>query len=242
MTAETLPVIEDAEPLGLEYDDVSLAGYGWWVERQAPAFLILHGWGEDASTLAPVARLIRSRGWHAVSISMRGWRGSTGSDDYGLSAPKDLGRVLKWLRGRPLVAGRVLLGFSMGGVMASLAAARQTELTGIVVVGAPSHLPTVYRETAYGGVRRYFDETLQPQQWEQSSPLTHAAKIRCPMVVATGGRDEMCPPAQGAAMAQAVPEGRLFHVPDMGHHPDAQQWELILDVAAEHIGPFLPPG
>ncbi|WP_051298827.1 alpha/beta hydrolase family protein [Arthrobacter castelli] len=242
MTAETLPPIEDAEAFKLEYDDVSLAGYAWWAEQQAPALLMLHGWGEDASTLAPVARLIRSRRWHAVSISMRGWRGSTGTDDYGLSAPKDLGRVLDWLRNQPRVGGTVLLGFSMGGVMASLAAARQTDLTGIVVVGAPSHLPTVYSETAYGGVRRYFDATLQPQQWEQSSPLTHAARIGAPMVIVTGGQDQMCPPAQGAAMAKLVPKSRLFHDPAMGHHPDQEQWQRVLDVAAEHIGLGVPGG
>lgn len=236
MTAETLPRIEDARFLRFDYDDVSLAGYVWWADVQAPAFLMLHGWGEDASTLAPVARLVQARGWHAVSISMRGWRGSTGVDDYGLSAPQDLGRVLEWLRGQSLVTCTVLLGFSMGGVMASLTAACQPDLTGVVVVGAPADLPTLYRETAYGGVRRYFDATLQPQQWEQSSPVTHAGKIKCPMVVATGGLDEMCPPGQGAAMAEAVPNGRLFHVPQMGHHPDDEQWGRILGVAAEHLG------
>jgi pimeloyl-ACP methyl ester carboxylesterase len=235
MTAEMLPRIDDAGFLIFDYDDVSLAGYAWWTDVEAPAFLMLHGWGEDASTLAPVARLVRSRGWHAISISLRGWPGSTGVDDYGLSAPKDLGRVLEWLRDQPLVTGTVLLGFSMGGVMASLTAANQPDLTGIVVVGAPSDLPTLYHETAYGGVRRYFDATLQPHQWEQSSPATHAANIKCPMVVATGGADGMCPPAQGAAMAEAVPNGRLFHVPEMGHHPDDGQWGRILQVAAEHI-------
>lgn len=236
MTAETLPMIADAGSLVFDYDDVSLAGYAWWTDRAAPAFLILHGWGEDASTVAPVARLIQARGWHAASVSMRGWRGSTGTDDYGLSAPRDLGRVLDWLRNQPLVTKTVLLGFSMGGVMASLAAAHQPELAGVAVVGAPSYLPALYRDTAYGGVRRYFDATLQPQQWEGSSPVNQAANILCPMLVATGGRDEMCPPDQGAAMADAVPNGKLFHVHDMGHHPDDGQWARILAATAEHIG------
>lgn len=236
MTAETLPAIGDAASLSFDYDDVSLGGYAWWGSASAPAFLLLHGWGEDASTLAPLARLIQIRGWHAVSVSMRGWRGSTGVDDYGLSAPKDLGRVLEWLRSRPQVSDTVVLGFSMGGVMASLTAAADPELTGLIVVGAPAHLPALYRETAYGGVRRYFDATLQPQQWEQSSPLTHAHKITCPMAVVTGGEDDMCPPGQGAAMVEAVPDGELLHMPAMGHHPDDGQWEEIIDFAVGHIG------
>lgn len=238
MTIEPLPDIDDAAPLTFAYDDVSLAGYAWWAEDVdvAPVFLLLHGWGEDGSTLAPLARRIRNRGWHAVSISMRGWRGSTGVDDYGLSASKDIGRVLAWIRQQPSAGQTILLGFSMGGVMAGLAAVDQTELAGVVVVGAPCHLPTLYAETAFGGVRRYFDAVLQPQQWNESSPLTHAAAIGDPMLVVTGGRDTKCPPEQGRRMAGAVPHGRLLHIPGMDHHPMPDEWERILDAAAHFIG------
>lgn len=237
MTAdEPLPLIDDAVPVVLPYDDVTLTGYAWWGEIQGPAFLLLHGWGEDASTLAPVARQIINRGWHAVSISMRGWRGSTGVDDYGLSAPKDIGRVLDWVRRQPLVESVVLLGFSMGGLMAGLAAAEQTELAGVVVVSSPSHLPTVYAQTAWGGVRRYFDETLKPQQWRESSPLTHAHKITHPMLIVTGLHDTMCPADQGRRMAAAVPKGRLLEISEMAHHPSPWEWERILDQAGRFIG------
>lgn len=231
-----LPLIADAERLAFDYDDVSLAGYAWWAAAKGPAFVLLHGWGEDASTLAPVARLINAGGCHAISISMRGWAGSTGRDDYGLSAAKDIGRVLDSLRQRSTVTSTVLLGFSMGGLMAALAAAEQTKLAGAILISAPSHLPTVYRETAFGGVRRYFDETLQAHQWKDSSPLTHAHEIRCPVLVVTGGRDTMCPSEQGRRMAEALPDGELLHLPDMEHHPSMDEWNEILKRAQNHIG------
>ena len=93
-----LPQIDDAAPVLLEWNDVALAGYAWWASAPAPAFLLLHGWGEDASTLVPVARQVKQRDWHGISMSLRGWRGSTGVDDYGLSAARDIGRVLDWIR------------------------------------------------------------------------------------------------------------------------------------------------
>lgn len=237
MTAEPLPILDDAVALSFDYDDVRLAGYAWWAAgvASAPAVLLLHGWGEDASTLAPLARQIRRRGWHAVSISLRGWRGSTGTDDYGLSAAKDIGRVLDWIRQRSPGGPTLLLGFSMGGLMAGLAAVEQEALTGLVVVGAPCHLPSLYQETEFGGVRRYFDATLQPQQWHESSPLTHADRISVPMMLVTGGKDTMCPPGQGRRMAAAVANGRLLHIPEMEHHPSPVEWEKILDEATKFI-------
>ncbi|GAB3518487.1 alpha/beta hydrolase family protein [Arthrobacter monumenti] len=238
MMTEPLPILDDAVALSFEYDDVRLAGYAWWAAGAAPAptVLILHGWGEDASTLAPVARQIRDRGWNAVSISLRGWRGSTGADDYGLSAAKDIGRVLDWIRQRSPSGPTVLLGFSMGGLMAGLAAADHKELTGLVVVGAPCHLPSFYQDTEFDGVRRYFDATLLPEQWYDSSPLSHAHMISIPMLLVTGGKDTMCPPGQGRRMAGAVANGRLFHIPDMEHYPSLGEWQRILDEGAEFIG------
>ena len=222
--------IDGALPVRLGLGDVELGGYAWWDDSIAPAILLLHGWGEDASTMAPVAHQVRSRSWHAVSISMRGWPGSSGVDDYGLSTAKDIGRVLAWIKRQPRVSSIVLLGFSMGGLMASLAAAEQKpdELAGLTVVSAPSDLISFYRDTAYGGVRRYLDATLQANQWRDSSPLTHAWSLVHPMLVVTGMQDSMTPPGQGKRLAKATPNAELVELDQMGHHPSSQDWERIL--------------
>ncbi|PZP13015.1 MAG: alpha/beta hydrolase, partial [Brachybacterium faecium] len=174
-----LPDISGAQPLSLALGDVMLGGYAWWGGNLAPAILLLHGWGEDASTMAPVALQVRSRSWHAVSISLRGWSGSSGVDDYGLSASQDIGRVIAWIKRQPRVSSIVVLGFSMGGLMATLAAAdqQQGELAGVTVVSAPSDLISFHRDTAFEGVRRYLDATLQADQWHDSSPLSHAQRL-----------------------------------------------------------------
>lgn len=233
-----LPEIAAAKPVTLGFGDVELGGYAWWGDHSAPAVLILHGWGEDASTMAPVAQLLRSHSWHAISISMRGWPGSSGVDDYGLSAAHDIGRVLDWIRQDPRVSSVALLGFSMGGTMAALAAAEQKpgELAGLTVVSAPSDLITFYRDTAYEGVRRYLDATLQTSQWRDSSPLTHAKHLVHPMLIVTGTQDLMTPPEQGRQLAQAVPTSRLLELHGMGHHPSSQDWKRILTESAQLFG------
>ncbi|WP_026533830.1 alpha/beta hydrolase family protein [Arthrobacter sp. H14] len=227
-----LPEIPDAVPVTFGSGDVTLGGYTWWGDGIAPAFLLLHGWGEDASTLAPVARQIRARSWHAISISMRGWLGSSGVDDYGLSAAKDIGYVVAWIRQQQHVSSVVLLGFSMGGLMAGLAAAEQKELTGLIAVSSPSDLASFYSDTSYGGVRRYLDATLQPNQWRDSSPLAHAHKLVHPMLVVTGTLDLMAPPSQGKRLAMAVPNGKLLELNQMGHHPSPEDWNRILAEAS----------
>lgn len=230
-----LPDISGAQPLSLALGDVMLGGYAWWGGNLAPAILLLHGWGEDASTMAPVALQVRSRSWHAVSISLRGWSGSSGVDDYGLSASQDIGRVLAWIKRQPRVSSIVVLGFSMGGLMATLAAAdqQQGELAGVTVVSAPSDLISFHRDTAFEGVRRYLDATLQADQWHDSSPLSHAQRLLHPMLVVAGVEDSMTPPEQGKRLAEAVPTANLLEIERMGHHPSTQDWERILTESAQ---------
>ncbi|WP_394214374.1 alpha/beta hydrolase family protein [Brachybacterium vulturis] len=239
MTAvNRLPIIDGARPMSLAMGDVELGGYTWWSDCGAPAVLLVHGWGEDASTMAPVARQIRSRAWHAVSFSLRGWPGSSGVDDYGLSASKDIGRLLAWIRGRPQVSSLSVVGFSMGCLMASLAARdqRRGELAGLTVVSAPSDLVSFSRDTAFGGVRRYLDATLQAHQWRESSPLTHAPNLEHPMLVVVGTEDSMTPPEQGRRLAAAAPNAELLEIGGMGHHPSPQQWERILTDSSRAFG------
>ena len=228
-----LPRLPGAVPVLLEFEDVQLGGYAWWRDRQAPAILLLHGWGEDASTMAPVARQVLDHGWHAVSISLRGWHGSTGVDDYGLSASLDISRVLAWIRRQPDVSGIVLVGFSMGGLMAALAAADQPAgaLDGVVLVSAPAELHSFARDTAFSGVRRYLETTLQSRQWQDSSPLSHADRLIHPLLVVVGTEDTMTPPDQGRRLAGVTPASALLEVAGMGHHPTPGEWAQILEAA-----------
>lgn len=223
-------------PAGPGLGEMALGGYAWWAggAGTAPAALLLHGWGQDAAALRGPAERLCAGGWHAVSLSLRGWRGSGGCDDYGRSGPGDTLAALAWLAARPRVAGLHLLGFSMGGLVALLTAARQPpSLRSVTAVSAPADLRAVYRDTAYHTVRAYYDAVFTPEQWAEASPLEHAARLTLPTRVAVGGRDRMCPPRPARALAEAAPQARLLEFPEMEHEPGEAQWAAIVAAMLE---------
>src|SRR5690606_12976933 len=144
---EELPQLPDAERVELPLTDVTLGGYLWW--RDSPiAVITLHGWSQDAASMLDVAREVAPDGTTCLSLSTRGWRDSTGKDDSGRSDPTDLIEVIGWLRERG-IERVVLIGFSMGGLIALLTAAHCSRdeaiarvLAGVVAVSPVTHLPT----------------------------------------------------------------------------------------------------
>lgn len=227
-----LPVFPDADRLTLPFADVTLGGYLWRQPHAAPAALLLHGWGQDASDMACPARLFHQAGWHALSLSLRGWRGSSGCDDYGRSGPGDTLRVLNWLRDRPDVTSTVLLGFSLGGLVALLTAVREHQARLVVAVNAPTDLRGVYRTTSSRILRRSYDAVLTEAQWEEGSPIRWAGRLRTPVRVVVGTHDALCPPALGREFARASGAG-LLEVQGMAHLPSEAEWALIVRAALE---------
>lgn len=222
-----LPELPGAAALTLHLPGVTLGGYGWWWPEAAPAALLLHGWGQDASHMALPARLFREAGWHAVSLSMRGWRGSSGCDDYGRSGVADTRHALAWLARQPGVTDVLLLGFSMGGLMALLTASGPSAARAVVAVSAPTDLRRVYATTSFRGLRRYYDAVLTPEQWEEGSPLRHAPQLCIPALLAVGTEDRFCPPEEGRSYAAAT-RSRLLEIAGMAHAPSPADWARIV--------------
>jgi pimeloyl-ACP methyl ester carboxylesterase len=216
-----------------ELGDVALGGYAWPRAGASTVIVLLHGWAEDASTMAGVAERLRDFDVQVLSLSLRGWRGSSGVSDYGRSDPVDLSRVLARLGDDWNVDRVFFLGFSMGGLIAlltcTLGDSLPLSLTGALVVNPVTHLPTMYAQTSSEAARRYFDATLLPEQWRESSPLTHADRLACPILVAVGLDDEICPPDQGRRLVTAVPSSELLEVAGMVHRPSPAEWDVILE-------------
>ncbi|GAA5512759.1 hypothetical protein Dcar01_01481 [Deinococcus carri] len=229
-----LPPLPDAARLTLPLGDVTLGGYYWMQSRPAPAVLLLHGWGQDASHMAHPARLFREAGWHALSLSQRGWRGSGGCDDYGRSGADDMRRALDWLGRQPGVTSALLLGFSMGGLVALLAASAPCAARGVVAVSAPTDLRRTARTTSLGILRRYYDAVLTERQWVEGSPLRHVARLRVPALLVVGTEDRFCPPAEGRSYAAAT-GSCLLELPGMAHQPTDEEWRLLV---RETLGMF----
>lgn len=229
----SLPVLEGADLLSLTFPGVTLGGYAWWQSHVAPALLLLHGWGQDASDMEGPAQLAFEAGWHAVSFSQRGWRGSSGCDDYGLDGHGDVVQALDWLAAQPLVSRVGLLGFSMGGLSALLAASKPNRAALVVAVNAPTDLRRVADTSASGVLRKYYDAVFpDPQAWGRGSPMTHAGQVQSPCLLILGGQDTICLPEIGREYARAA-GADLLEIQGMGHLPTSEQWRDILKVATE---------
>ncbi len=115
--------------------------------ERAPALLLVHGLGGDdrSSYVAASARLAFARGWHVARLNLRGagdsetlcpWLYNSGSDGDVLAAAQALA---------PRVARLALLGFSLGGNLALLAASRGAarlpeQVSALVAVSPPVDL------------------------------------------------------------------------------------------------------
>lgn len=240
-----LPTLPEAGQVTFALSDVTLGGYRWTPSdttkrRPTTMVVLLHGWGEDASGLAEVGHKVADIGEYAISLSMRGWRGSTGIADYGRSDPHDIRRVAASVRERFEVDRVALIGFSMGGLIALLAAVADPDLpassiNGVAAVSSPAELRSFYFNTAFNGVRKYFDATLTDSQWDRCSPLRHAKEITCPTLIVVGSLDTMCPPDQGRRLAAELESTQIVDIDDMAHHPTTAQWEEILQQARPRI-------
>ncbi|ACO45815.1 Xaa-Pro dipeptidyl-peptidase-like domain-containing protein [Deinococcus deserti] len=177
--------------------------------------------------MAEPARMFAEAGWHALSLSSRGWRGSGGCDDYGRSGARDTRLALEWLSSQPR-GPVVMLGFSMGGLIALLTAATQdTCASHVVAVSAPTDLRRVYQSSALNALRRYYDAVLTAKQWHEGSPLTHARALNVPGLLAVGTEDRVCPPEEGRSFA-AASGSRLLEIDGMAHEPREQEWATIV--------------
>jgi carboxymethylenebutenolidase len=105
---------------------------------------------------------------------------------------RDIGAALKALKARPEMEGKVaIMGFCLGGKMAFLSAARLPFDAAVCFYG--------------GGIEQHLDE---------------AAKIRCPMLLHFGGKDDHIPPAAVDKIRKAFagrPDVSIHVYPDAGH-------------------------
>ncbi|QQS10630.1 MAG: alpha/beta fold hydrolase [Rhodospirillales bacterium] len=204
-----LPEIEGAERVRVPGDGVTLGGYLFKPEAGVaphPAVVILHGFGRNAWTDRHVAELAAASGYKALLLSMRGWLGSEGENDQGLRQPGDVIAAIDWLRRLPSVdPGRIgLIGASMGGQVALLAAARRPAIRCVAALFPPSDLDRWYDENPF--VRDYLDDIAEPDGLGARSPSRHVAEIDVPVLLMHGDKDENVPLEQSLRLTDSLRE------------------------------------
>lgn len=67
--------------------------------------------------------------------------------------------------------------------------------------------------------------------------LESAAKVRCPVLLLCGSRDQMTPPKGAQNLAKAIPDARLQVLPGAGHAMMAEQPDAVLDALRAFLLP-----
>jgi fermentation-respiration switch protein FrsA (DUF1100 family) len=190
----------------------------WWVapaEAAMPVVLYLHGNGGNIEDRARRFAQVSRSGWGMLLLEYRGYGGNPGAPtETGLL--EDARAAFAWLRVEDIAAARVLLwGESLGtGVGVRLA----TEVdVGAVLLESP------YTSIAAVAQRRF---PFAPVDWlilDRFDLIGRIGAVHAPVLVMTGGRDTIVPPAMGrAAFALANEPKRFWFAPDAGHNGMAE--------------------
>lgn len=230
----------DPGDLGFEYDE-------WWLDRpdgaRVPVWEInarsdanrtsqtgltavfIHGWGHSRIDMLPQATLWSTLCDHMVFYDLRGHgesehclsRLGDGEDD-------DLLALLDQLGSGPCI----LIGFSMGAVIALHAAASDhpiaNQLRGVIVYGP--YLD--FHRSLQGRLKRHHlptrpitDLALLNHRLRGITPRSITAdvlhRIRCPVLVIHGGVDVVAPIAHGRTVAETVRDGELLVIDETDH-------------------------
>lgn len=171
----------------------------------APAVLLLHGWGGNASTLLPAAGALHAAGQAVLLPEARNHgRSSRGGHSSLPRFAEDLEAALDWLGRQPGVNPRRLcaIGHSVGAAAVLLVASRRDDLAGAVSVSAFAHPEWVmrrwlaarhvpYRPLGWA-VNRYVERVIGAR-FDAIAPLTTLPRARCPVLLIHGRQDTTVP-------------------------------------------------
>jgi uncharacterized protein len=213
-----------------------------------PTVLLLHGCPGIEQNL-DLAAALRDRGWNALAFHYRGSWGSEGRYDL-RTISRDVAAAVEQLQSgeHPSVDAAMLavVGHSLGGWAAELAAAADQRLPAVAACGAPTSLAAV--ELSGAEIRREFTRflTAEPQEfasqrdevgaWPQPLDVVGSIAPR-PLLVVHGADDEWVPAARGRALYERAGQPRRYVEIDGANHAfswhRAQFLKLIADWLAE---------
>jgi len=192
-----------------------------------PLIVVNHGGFEPAQHLGGLLDLFARLGYVAVASDYRGVGHSEGHREVAHGEVADVLSAITYAQNQPYVDRKrvVMWGFSHGGTIALLAAARAPAIQAIVVVEGPVDLAASYRHWANlnaqsaaslapKDIQRLVGSTPEekPDEWKARSPLFCADKIKCPVYLIYGANDAVVPVAEGVRMADALRAAGNPHV------------------------------
>lgn len=239
-------------------------------ERASPAVLLVHGgpWSRDTWGFNRLHQLLANRGYAVLSVNFRGSTGlgkaflNAGNGEWGKKMHDDLIDATRWM----VEAGVApqdkvcIMGGSYGGysTLAGLTLTPDTFACGVDIVGPSSIITLIesippYWAPLLGLFKFRVGDWSTPegkQKLLDTSPLTHVAQIKRPLLIGQGANDPRVKQAESdqivkAMQAKGLPVSYVLF-PDEGHGFARPENSLAFFAAAEaflsaHLGGFYQP-
>jgi dipeptidyl aminopeptidase/acylaminoacyl peptidase len=260
--------------LGLPYEETTVESDGgflpaWFIPANGgaagPGVLLVHGWDSARDRTLPQAQFLHAAGFHCLTFDVRG-NGANPPETLPVSTGEygaDAAAAFDALLARPEVTRGAILGHSMGGTGAILAAASDPRVSAVVSVSAPSDPRRMVRQTFRLAHLPLPGPIAAPLSWLTTRvfvrPRGHAlraisarhaiARYAGPILVIHGRDDPIMPAdhadrivAAGRVARQGDPSAGpidLFIVPTGGHswlYEDVQYRRVVAGFLARELG------
>lgn len=212
--------------------------FAWFVpvpgDAPAPAVVVMHGWGANASLMLPALAPLHGAGYAVLLLDARCH--GLSDDARFTSLPRfaeDIEAGLNWLRGQTSVdTDRLaIMGHSVGAGAALLCATRRTDVRAVISLSAFAHPREIMRtylaqaHIPYLVLGWYVMRHVQSvigARFDAIAPLTSMARLHCPVLLIHGSEDELVPFADAQRLLAAGPAGlvQCLRVAG-GHDPSA---------------------
>ena len=221
--------------------------HGWHipVDGRAPAVVVLHGWGSNASLMLPLAPQLHEAGFHTLFLDARN-HGNSEHDTFS-SLPRfaeDLEAAGRWLQDRHEVTSVGVIGHSVGAGAAILSASRGDQFEAVVSVSSFAHpaemmrrqmsrIPEPVLALVLGAVQRVIGH-----RFDDFAPRHRVEFVDAPLMLVHGDADTVVPIESLRDLAAAHRRAEVLVVSD-GTHSDLTQFEPhlgeIIDFLRQHL-------
>ncbi len=194
--------------------------------KNGPTAILCHGWGDSRLGGLLRARHLRDRCARVLLWDMPGHGESPGRCTLGTKERTELAALINTCNDRPII----LYGWSMGaGLCIAAAAKSEANIIG-VIAEAPYSLAITPARAVISQMHVPHTSTLTPAMWllgirfgigpswRGFDRTQLAASLTCPLLVIHGTEDDICPYADGKAIAEAAPRGEIGIVEHGGHN------------------------
>ena len=178
-----------------------------------PGLLLVPGYQSSAKTYVTLGTILAQEGFACVAIAQPGFGGSQGKPDFvGPDTVKALMAGYKKFRREPYVDPKKLgiFGYSRGATAAALLAVQLKDVRAAALGGGLYDFKKAYAEITIEGIRENMkaEAGLTEEAARARSPILYVDKLKCPLLILHGEKDENAPVSQALHLRDRLTELR----------------------------------